>query len=126
MRAKQLREMTDDELERALSERRQELFNLRFQSATRQLADVSQVGLARRQIARIKTLLRERDLVRAGEMTAVAVVAPPPPPAAPRRRASREQEPTTQAAAAEPDAASTETTAVAEAEGGDDGDEERA
>jgi large subunit ribosomal protein L29 len=34
MRAKQIRDMTDEELERALADRRQELFNLRFQSAT--------------------------------------------------------------------------------------------
>ncbi len=39
------------------------LFNLRFQAATRQLADVSQVRGARRRIARIETLLRERDIL---------------------------------------------------------------
>ena len=49
---------------------RRALFNLRFQAATRQLADVSQVGGARRRIARIETLLRERAiLVEMGQLT---------------------------------------------------------
>ena len=60
MRAKQLRDMTDDELERALSERRQELFNLRFQSATGALENSTRLKLARREIARILTVQHER------------------------------------------------------------------
>ena len=61
MKAKQLREMTDDELERVLSERRQELFNLRFQSATGALENPARLKLAKREIARILTVRVERE-----------------------------------------------------------------
>ncbi|MFL2647024.1 MAG: 50S ribosomal protein L29 [Dehalococcoidia bacterium] len=57
----ELREKTDEELVQDLEEAHQALFNLRFQASTRQLEDVSQVKRARRQIARIKTLIRERN-----------------------------------------------------------------
>ena len=63
MRARDLRQLSDDELGKRLTESRQELFNLRFQSATRQLADVSQVHKAKRRIARLRTLLRERSIL---------------------------------------------------------------
>ena len=57
----ELREKTDEELVQDLEEAHQALLNLRFQASTRQLEDVSQVKRARRQIARIKTLIRERN-----------------------------------------------------------------
>ena len=57
----ELREKTDEELVQDLEEAHQALFNLRLQASTRQLEDVSQVKRARRQIARIKTLIRERN-----------------------------------------------------------------
>jgi len=57
----ELRGKTDEELVLELEEAHQALFNLRFQSSTRQLEDVSQVKRARRKIARIKTLIRERN-----------------------------------------------------------------
>ena len=60
MKAKQLRDMTDEELERALSERRQELFNLRFQSATGALENSARLKLTKREIARILTVTNER------------------------------------------------------------------
>ena len=56
-----LRALPSDELERELDESLRALFNLRFQAATRQLADVSQVRRARRRVARVRTLLRERN-----------------------------------------------------------------
>ena len=59
----ELRELSDEDLLKDLEETHQALFNLRFQTVTRQLADVSQVGRARRRIARIKTLLTERDIL---------------------------------------------------------------
>ena len=65
--AAELRARTDEELEGELEETHQALFNLRFQAATRQLADVSQVGAARRRIARIKTLLNERAILAAAD-----------------------------------------------------------
>jgi large subunit ribosomal protein L29 len=61
MKAKQLRDMSDDELERALAERRQELFNLRFQSATGALENPARLKLAKREIARILTVRNERE-----------------------------------------------------------------
>ena len=67
MKAKQLREMTDDELARELSERRQELFNLRFQSATGALENPARLKLAKREIARILTVRVERESVAGGE-----------------------------------------------------------
>ena len=61
MRARQLRELTDDELERKMAETRQELFNLRFQSATGALENPSRIRLAKREIARILTVRIERS-----------------------------------------------------------------
>ena len=60
MDAKDYRDMTDDELEHRLDEARQELFNLRFQSATGQLENIAQLKLKRREIARILTVREER------------------------------------------------------------------
>ena len=61
MKAKDLRDMTDEELETALHDRRQELFNLRFQSATGALENSARVQLAKREIARILTVTNERE-----------------------------------------------------------------
>jgi len=61
LRAKELRDLSNDELERRLVETRQELFNLRFQSATGQLENTAGLKLARREIARILTLQHERN-----------------------------------------------------------------
>jgi large subunit ribosomal protein L29 len=65
VRAKELRDLTDDELERRLGEVRQELFNLRFQAATGALENSARVRGAKRDIARILTLQNER--IRNGE-----------------------------------------------------------
>jgi large subunit ribosomal protein L29 len=53
--------MTDDELENALADRRQELFNLRFQSVTGALENSARLKLAKREIARILTVRNERE-----------------------------------------------------------------
>ena len=53
--------MTDEELGRALGERRQELFNLRFQSATGALENSARLRSAKREIARILTIRYERE-----------------------------------------------------------------
>jgi len=58
--AKDLRDMTNDELDRRLADTRQELFNLRFQSATGQLENTARLRHARRDIARILTVQEER------------------------------------------------------------------
>ena len=60
-RASELRELSDDELDHRLSERRQELFNLRFQSVTGSLENSARLKLAKREIARILTIRRERE-----------------------------------------------------------------
>jgi large subunit ribosomal protein L29 len=57
-----LRAMTDDELADALADRRQELFNLRFQSATGALENSARLRLAKREIAKILTVRNERHL----------------------------------------------------------------
>ena len=61
MRARQLRDLTDAELQRRLAETRQELFNLRFQSATGALENSARLRLAKREIARILTIAHERE-----------------------------------------------------------------
>ena len=60
-RASELRDLTDDELEHRLAERRQELFNLRFQSVTGALENSARLKLAKREIARILTVVHERE-----------------------------------------------------------------
>jgi large subunit ribosomal protein L29 len=60
MKARELRDMTDGELEAALHDRRQELFNLRFQSATGALENSARLKLTKREIARILTVTTER------------------------------------------------------------------
>jgi large subunit ribosomal protein L29 len=58
-----LRAMTDADLKKELDEAHQALFNLRFQAATRQLANTSQIEKTRRRIARVRTLIRERAIL---------------------------------------------------------------
>ena len=53
--------MTDEDLEHRLAERRQELFNLRFQSVTGALENSSRLKLTKREIARILTVVHERE-----------------------------------------------------------------
>ena len=62
MKSAELRELTDEELVRQLDETREALFNLRFQHASGALEPTSQLGLRRREIARILTVMREREL----------------------------------------------------------------
>jgi len=61
LRARELRGMSLEDLERALAERRQELFNLRFQSATGALENSARIRLAKKEIARILTVRNERE-----------------------------------------------------------------
>jgi large subunit ribosomal protein L29 len=61
LRAKELRELTDEELEHRLHDTRQELFNLRFQDATGALENTARLKLAKREIARILTVRNERE-----------------------------------------------------------------
>ncbi|MCC6339128.1 MAG: 50S ribosomal protein L29 [Acidimicrobiia bacterium] len=60
-----LRELDDSELIRRLAEAKEEHFNLRFQHATGQLDNTRRLGQVRREIARVRTLLREREIAAA-------------------------------------------------------------
>jgi large subunit ribosomal protein L29 len=60
--AGELRELTADELTEKLREAKEELFNLRFQMATGQLDNNRRLRIVRREIARIYTVLNEREL----------------------------------------------------------------
>ena len=63
--ARELRELGDDELETRLREAREELFNLRFQHVTGQLDNSARLGQVKKDIARINTLLRDREIAAA-------------------------------------------------------------
>ena len=64
-RTSQLRELGDDDLVTRLAESKQELFNLRFQNVTGQLDNSSRIGQVKKDIARMHTLLREREIAAA-------------------------------------------------------------
>jgi large subunit ribosomal protein L29 len=57
----EIRELSDDELDDRLSDFREELMNLRFQQATGELTDHTRVRYTRRTIARILTVMKERE-----------------------------------------------------------------
>ena len=60
--AKEVRSLTDVELNQKLHEAYQELFNLRFRQATKQVANTGRIRVVRRDIARMQTVVRERQL----------------------------------------------------------------
>ena len=62
MKAEEIRQMADKELNRRLSDLKEELFNLRFQSATGQLDNNMRISQVRRDIARVKTVMRQKEL----------------------------------------------------------------
>ena len=62
MKVQDVRELNEQELEEKVKELKEELFNLRFQLATGQLENVMRIKEVRRNIARVKTVLRERAL----------------------------------------------------------------
>ena len=62
MRIEEIRNIGKENLLQELEGSERELFNLRFQKATQQLSDTTGIRKTRRNIARIKTVLREREL----------------------------------------------------------------
>jgi len=62
MKAAEIRKLKDAELEEQLTEARHELLNLRFQTITGQLTDTTRIRIVRRDIARMETIMRERQL----------------------------------------------------------------
>lgn len=69
MKADELRELSDSELEKKARDLKEELFNLRFQNITGQLENPIRLRQVRRELARVKTIQRERELtaVKGGE-----------------------------------------------------------
>jgi len=61
MKAKDLRELSDDELRGKSGELRGELFNLKVKHSTGQLEDTARLATLRRDVARVETVLRERE-----------------------------------------------------------------
>jgi large subunit ribosomal protein L29 len=61
LRAKDMHDLTDDELEHRLADTRQELFNLRFQAAMGALENTARLSIAKREIARILTVRHQRE-----------------------------------------------------------------
>lgn len=62
MKIKELRDLTNEELNNKLKLLRQELFNLRFSNATGQLSNPMQIVTCKKDIAKVKTILTEREL----------------------------------------------------------------
>ncbi|MDR2492946.1 MAG: 50S ribosomal protein L29 [Coriobacteriales bacterium] len=62
MKAKEIRDLSNDDLKVRLKEGRSELFNLRFQMATSQLDNTARIKMVKKDIARILTEIRSREL----------------------------------------------------------------
>jgi large subunit ribosomal protein L29 len=62
VKAKELRDMTVEELQKKMNDTKDELFRLRFQLATGQLDNAMRIKEVRRNIARVKTVIREREI----------------------------------------------------------------
>ncbi|GGI01038.1 MULTISPECIES: 50S ribosomal protein L29 [Mammaliicoccus] len=62
MKAKDIRNLTTTELEKEIKEAKEQLFNLRFQLATGQLEETANIRKVRKTIARLKTIVREREI----------------------------------------------------------------
>ena len=62
MKASELKELTVEELQTKLTELKTELFNLRFQLAVNQLENSNRIGAVKKDIARVSTILRQREL----------------------------------------------------------------
>ena len=62
MKAKELRDLSEEELREKTNELGQELFNLRFQKGTGQLGNTAMIPKTKRDLARVKTVLRELEI----------------------------------------------------------------
>ena len=68
-KASELREQTDEQLDLHLADTRKNLFRLRLQSETERLEAPSEIIKAKREVARIHTILRQREIERAASVT---------------------------------------------------------
>src|SRR5580692_9544863 len=115
--ATELRELEDEELDTRLAEYRREMLNLRFQMATGQLDNYSRLNAAKRNVARVLTVLRDREIALAeGREAGPVFLERPVRPA--RRRAETEED-----AVEDSDEATAETDDMVEA-GVDTGEDE--
>ncbi|MCI0684357.1 MAG: 50S ribosomal protein L29 [Gemmataceae bacterium] len=78
MKAADYRQMSDEQLELSLKEVVKNLFHLRFQSATDRLETPSEINKAKREVARIRTVIRERQLGVRGQKPTVQPAAAQP------------------------------------------------
>lgn len=62
MKVEEIRALSNEELAKQLEEAHQELFNLRFRLSTKQLVNHREIPKAKKKIARLKTIIREREL----------------------------------------------------------------
>jgi large subunit ribosomal protein L29 len=85
----ELRELTDEQLLERVESAKEELFNLRFQLATGQLDDSSSIKKVRHEIARIATVMRERDIEARLDALAAAAEAAADPGTGPRAENER-------------------------------------
>ena len=67
MKVKEIRELSTEEINKKLVEAKEELFNLRFQQATGSLEKPSRIRELRHEVARLKTVLREREIEEASK-----------------------------------------------------------
>ena len=115
-RTRELRELGDEELNDQLVETKSELFNLRFQHVTGQLDNYARLGDLRRDVARITTLLREREIAAAeADQSGNAADAAPPAGAAKAARSNRAADAAPSNQAADADAAPSDRAADADA-----------
>lgn len=77
MRSSEVRDLDTEDLHVRIAELKEELFNLRFQLATGQLDNHRRIRQVRRDVARIRTVLRERDYLAAAAATEAAPAAAP-------------------------------------------------
>jgi large subunit ribosomal protein L29 len=74
MTTAEIRELTTEELADALTEAKEEKFNLRFQVATNQLDNTARIRVVKTEIARILTVMRERELMATEDVAAEEIV----------------------------------------------------
>ena len=68
MKAEKIKELNNQELDQKLKDLKTELFNLRFQLATGQLGNIMTIRELKKDIARVKTVIREREIKAAAEL----------------------------------------------------------
>lgn len=88
--AEEARTLTDEDLSEAINEAYREMFNLQFQRGTRQLQNPMALKAARRQIARLRTILRERQRAEALGAPIAPLASAPEASVSPQRRAAEE------------------------------------